>query len=443
MTPFETVDRAQARLLRSAAWQALLVAFLLAGLAVYRNSSLPWGLVGGLLGLIALPPLLRKETSARRPSFGFVYPLAALALAAPWWSGGVRHPSVLIPIVALQVAAFLLGVRQALWISSAAIANLVALLACENNGLVRGASPEPGTLVLYVSALAIHGLLFISTPLDVVRQLLSTSEKDFSARLANEKTLLELTDALETNVARRTDELIAKRHLLQQSVDEVAAPMGAHIARLRSAALELAASLPDDGGESRSMASRIASGCEHLETMHAALHRFCKLGEESLELHVLPPRSHTEMVHRVWYEAKSLHPDRTISFFLESLPECVCDPGLLRQVWRTLFRRAIRATASAANAAVHVRFEECFFVVEDNGTAFDEASSEKMFASPPPPGEPDDLAGERIGLAISKRIVEMHGGVLRAEGVANKGALFRFSLRSDPPSESSDGSSIR
>lgn len=441
MTPFETVDRAQARLLRSAAWQALLVAFLQIGLAIYRHSLLPWGLVGGLLGLIALPPLLWRGTSAYRLSFGFVVPLAALALAVPWWLGGVRHPSVLLPIVALQVAAFLLGVRQALWISLAAIANLVALLVCENRGILHGTAPEPGTLVLYVSALAIHGLLFISTPLDVVRQLLSTSEKDLSERLANENTLVELTDALETNVARRTDDLIAKRHLLQQSVDEVATPMGAHIARLRSAALELAASLPDDGGESHSMVSRIASGCEHLETLHAALHRFCKLGEESLKLQIIPSRLQTEIVHGIWHEVKSSHPDRTISFFLESLPDCLGDPDLLRQVWQNLFLRAIRSTASTANAAVHVRFEGGFFLVEDNGTEFDGAQADPTSGAQISP-EPDDLAGERIGLAISQRIVEMHGGELLAEGVANRGAIFRFSLRSDPPSESSDGSSI-
>jgi signal transduction histidine kinase len=424
---FETVELARTRLLRSAAWQFLLVASLLTGSAVYQELSAPSILLGAGLGLVALAALLVEATPPRR-SLAFVYPLAVLALAAPWWLGGVHHPSTLFPVVALHVAAFQLGVRQALWIALAAIANLAALLVCQNLGLVQGSVPEPGTLVLYVSALTIHGVLFVSTPLDVVRQLLSSSDKDLAARLANENALIELTDALEANVAHRTNELILKRHMLQQSIDEIASPTGADLARLRSAARELAASLPDEHPESRSIASRIASGCERMESIHAALHRFCRLGEESLELRILPSRALTAMVHHVWHEVRSLHPDRTISFFLESLPDCLGDPDLLRQVWRNLFVRAVESTVSTANAAIHVRFEDGCFVVEDNGKGFD---------MPPSAGEPGELAGERIGLAISRRIVEMHGGTLRAEGAPGKGAIFRFNLRSDPPSDSS------
>lgn len=437
MNPFETVTKAQARLLRSAAWQILVVAIALIGFSIFQSYPVPCLAIGAFLVVIALPPLLLVG-SPRRSSLAFVYPLAAFALAAPWWLGGVRHPLVLLPIVSLHVAAFLLGVRQALWLSFAAIANLAAIAFCENRGVIHGSVPDSGMLVLFISGMAIHGLFFISTPLDVVRQLLSSAERDLSDRKINELALIELTDSLESNVARRTNELVLKRHLLQQSVDEVAASMGARIAHLQTAAHRLAATFPDGGGESRWMASRIASGCERMETIHTALHRFCKLGEESLKLKFLPAQAHTEMVHRVWNEVKILHSDRTISLFLDSIPGCLCDADLLQQVWQNLFSNAIHSTACTANAAVHVYHREGEFCVEDNGAGFDDVHAATMLGMSSRQGDTNDFSVEGIGLAISKRIVEMHGGQLLAQGIPDKGAIFRFSLRTEPSSESSD-----
>lgn len=434
MNPFETIAKAQARLLRSSAWQVLLIGLLVVGTAPFHDGPLPWFAFGAALGLIALPHLL-GEPGSGRASWIFVHPLSLLALAAPWWLGGARHPLVLLPIVGLHVAAFLLGVRQALWLAGAAIANLAALAVCETRGLVHGAPPDPATVLLFVAAMALHGMFFVSTPLDVVRQLLTTAGRDLAERQANEGALLALTDSLESNVARRADELLDKRRRLQRSVDELAANMEAGIDELRAAARELAGSFPADD-ESGWMALRISAGCERMETRHRALHRFCLLGEASLNPRILSSRDHTAMVHRLWNEARSLCPERTVSFFLDAIPECVGDPELLSQVWQHLLSNALRSTACASNAAVHVHFAEGEYHVEDNGPG--SPPSDRPSGELPCQPEGDDPALEGIGLAISRRIVEMHGGSLRVESLPNKGAVVRFGLRTDPPSSTSD-----
>jgi signal transduction histidine kinase len=64
----------------------------------------------------------------------------------------------------------------------------------------------------------------------------------------------------------------------------------------------------------------------------------------------------------------------------------------------------------------------------DNGIGFEQQFSERIFAIFQRLNERKAYAGTGIGLALCKKIVGNHNGVIRAEGMLNKGAIFTIIL---------------
>jgi len=66
--------------------------------------------------------------------------------------------------------------------------------------------------------------------------------------------------------------------------------------------------------------------------------------------------------------------------------------------------------------------------VQDNGSGFDQAYVDKLFRPFQRLHDDARFAGEGIGLATVKRIVERHRGTIRASGAPGQGAKFMFTL---------------
>ncbi len=103
----------------------------------------------------------------------------------------------------------------------------------------------------------------------------------------------------------------------------------------------------------------------------------------------------------------------------ESLPAISADPGRLRQVLHNLLLNARDALIGVDKPVIRISTElrpegpnpYVEMVVEDNGPGFPENIIERVFD----PYVTNKTRGTGLGLAIVKRIVEEHGGVIRAE----------------------------
>jgi light-regulated signal transduction histidine kinase (bacteriophytochrome) len=127
----------------------------------------------------------------------------------------------------------------------------------------------------------------------------------------------------------------------------------------------------------------------------------------------------------------NLNPDRQIVFTVRDLPAAVGDRNLIRQAFYNLLSNAVKFTGSRKRPEIEIggypEEESSIFYVRDNGVGFDMKQYDKLF------GLFQRLHGSKfkgtgVGLTIVKRIIERHGGSIRAEGKVNGGATFYFSL---------------
>jgi PAS domain S-box-containing protein len=117
---------------------------------------------------------------------------------------------------------------------------------------------------------------------------------------------------------------------------------------------------------------------------------------------------------------------------VRALPVVLVDQAAFRQVWVNLISNALKYSAKQPQPRVTIACEsvgeEIVFRIEDNGAGFDQAHASKLFGVFNRLHAAQDYEGVGVGLAIVRRIVERHGGHVRAQGRPDVGATFFFAL---------------
>lgn len=128
--------------------------------------------------------------------------------------------------------------------------------------------------------------------------------------------------------------------------------------------------------------------------------------------------------------------DRQIDWRIGDLPEAWGDPTMIRQAVLNLLSNAVKFTGRRADASVTVEGvksdSEAVYTVRDNGIGFDMRYVGKLFGVFQRLHRIEDFEGTGIGLALTKRVIDRHGGWIKAESVESQGATFTFSLPTRP-----------
>ncbi|MDW5563024.1 MAG: PAS domain S-box protein [Methanomassiliicoccus sp.] len=116
---------------------------------------------------------------------------------------------------------------------------------------------------------------------------------------------------------------------------------------------------------------------------------------------------------------------------VERLPTVWADRTQMGQVLQNLVSNAIKFHGAApprVQVFAYLRGEEWVMGVRDNGIGIDPKYAEKLFNMFQRLHTHDEYPGTGIGLAISRKIVERHGGRIWFESEPGKGSTFFFSI---------------
>lgn len=138
--------------------------------------------------------------------------------------------------------------------------------------------------------------------------------------------------------------------------------------------------------------------------------------------------------------------ETNVTIHVADLPEVKADPTQMRQLLFNLIANAIKFSQNESQPCVDISVEsveqpeevdieglkDWFCIsIKDNGIGFEQEHADKIFAPFQRLHSRDSFKGTGIGLAICRRIVERHNGIIEAKGETDKGAVFKLTLPAD------------
>jgi light-regulated signal transduction histidine kinase (bacteriophytochrome) len=124
------------------------------------------------------------------------------------------------------------------------------------------------------------------------------------------------------------------------------------------------------------------------------------------------------------------YPDSDV--VLSPLGSANADPTMIRQIFHNLVSNALKYSSRTSRPKIEIGAHRANgkleYVVRDNGVGFDMGHADRLYELFTRLHNDPDYDGTGAGLAIVKRLVEKHGGTIRANAEPGKGASFSFNL---------------
>ena len=140
----------------------------------------------------------------------------------------------------------------------------------------------------------------------------------------------------------------------------------------------------------------------------------------------------TALAGEIAERLKENDPERQAEFVINRGLTAYGDPDLLRVLLENLLGNAWKFTGMTPQARIEFGAKrngkvKAYFI-KDNGAGFDMTYAGKLFRAFQRLHDEAKFPGTGIGLATVQRIINRHGGTIRAEGETGKGATFYFTL---------------
>jgi signal transduction histidine kinase len=253
----------------------------------------------------------------------------------------------------------------------------------------------------------------------------------------------EAQDNLEIKIAERTKELVLKNeelemknHELQQFSWVVSHDLNEPIRKIQIFIKIIKELYLADDAKAVDYVNRTIKSAERMQTLITDLLAYSRLSSQ-----VKPELTDLNVVlQEVLSDFDYLIERKNATIKSNELPTIDSIPSQLRQVFQNLIGNALKFSGNSQHPLIEITselivdksFESatspegkfCRITVKDNGIGFDEIYLDRIFIIFQSLNDRQSYEGTGIGLAIAKKIIEKHNGLITAKSQVGKGASF-------------------
>jgi light-regulated signal transduction histidine kinase (bacteriophytochrome) len=253
----------------------------------------------------------------------------------------------------------------------------------------------------------------------------------------------EAQDNLEIKIAERTKELVQKNeelelrnHELQQFSWVVSHDLNEPIRKIQIFIKIIKDLYLKADDKAIDYVDRTIKSAERMQTLITDLLAYSRLSAQ-----VKPEKTDLNVVlQEVLGDFDYLIERKNATIKTNELPTIDSIPSQMRQVFQNLIGNALKFSGNEEKAVIEITSETileksiesptspegkfCRITVKDNGIGFDEIYLDRIFIIFQSLNDRQSYEGTGIGLAIAKKIIEKHNGLITAKSKVGEGASF-------------------
>ena len=271
---------------------------------------------------------------------------------------------------------------------------------------------------------------------DALMQIFASRINAELVRLRRDREISRLHETLEQRVNERTDELKATNAELESFGYSVSHDLQSPLRSIEGFSVLLERRLKGRlSAEEERLFDRIKV---NVVRMHELINDLLALARVSRGKLLIEQVNLSALAQQIIAQERQREPQRQVQVTIQPGISARCDSKLTRILLENLIGNAWKYSRKRADAQIEFgalpdrEDGRKMLFVRDNGAGFNMAYSASLFKPFHRLHHDNEFEGSGIGLATVHRILERHGGVIRAESTEGDGACFYFSF--DPRS---------